>query len=84
MFEVLRATKPGRGGEIQLTDALRVLAQMPADEGGGVRGVIFAGRRYDTGDRVSYLQSVIQLACERPDLGPELRTWLKEFVAELP
>ena len=84
VFEVLRATKPGRGGEIQLTDALRVLAQMPADEGGGVRGVIFAGRRYDTGDRVSYLQSVIQLACERPDLGPELRTWIKEFAAELP
>ncbi|MDA3021498.1 MAG: UTP--glucose-1-phosphate uridylyltransferase [Actinomycetota bacterium] len=84
VFEVLRATKPGRGGEIQLTDALRVLAQMPEDAGGGVRGVVFGGRRYDTGDRVSYLQSVIQMACERPDLGPELRTWLKEFAAELP
>lgn len=84
VFEVLRATKPGRGGEIQLTDALRVLAQLPVVAGGGVRGVIFGGRRYDTGDRISYLQSVIQLACERPDLGPELRTWLKDFAAELP
>ena len=84
VFEVLRLTMPGRGGEIQLTDALRVLATMPGAAGGGVRGVIFQGRRYDTGDRVSYLQSVIQLACERDDLGPDLRRWLKEFTADMP
>ena len=84
VFEVLRHTKPGRGGEIQLTDALRVLATMPADQGGGVHGVVFTGRRYDTGDRLSYLQANIMLASERADLGPELRTWLKAFVADLP
>ena len=84
VFDILRATNPGRGGEIQLTDALRVLAQLPVDQGGGVRGVIVGGRRYDTGDRVSDLQAVIQLACERPDLGPDLRTWLKAFAADLP
>lgn len=84
VFEVLRDTKPGRGGEIQLTDALRVLAAMPADQGGGVHGVVFTGRRYDTGDRLSYLQANIMLASERADLGPELRTWLKAFVADLP
>ena len=83
VFEVLGRTEPGRGGEIQLTDALRVLATMPGDQGGGVRGVIFSGRRYDTGDRSSYLQSIIQLACEREDLGPDLRMWLKEFVASM-
>lgn len=84
VFEVLRATKPGKGGEIQLTDALRQLATMPAEAGGGVRGLVFSGRRYDTGDRLSYLQAIIQLAVNRDDLGPDLRTWLTGFVADLP
>jgi UTP--glucose-1-phosphate uridylyltransferase len=44
---------------------------------------VFSGRRYDTGDRISYLQAVITLAVERDDLGPELRAWLTEFVAGL-
>ena len=82
VFAVLRDTPPGRGGEIQLTDALRVLAQMPVAEGGGVRGVLFHGRRYDTGDRLSYLQAVIRLALERDDLGPALRSWLPTVLEE--
>ncbi len=81
VFDVLRATPPGRGGEIQLTDALRVLATMPAGQGGGVHGLVFDGLRYDTGDRLSYLQASVMLACEREDLGPAFRTWLAEFVA---
>jgi UTP--glucose-1-phosphate uridylyltransferase len=84
VFDVLRRTAPGRGGEIQLTDALRELATMPAAEGGGVTAVIFRGRRYDTGDRADYLRTVIRFACERPDLGPELLAWLRTFVAEAP
>ena len=83
VFEVLEHTKPGRGGEIQLTDALQELAVSDAP-GGGVHGVIFRGRRYDTGDRLDYLKAVIRLASERDDLGPPLRAWLTEFVAELP
>ncbi|MBM3686222.1 MAG: UTP--glucose-1-phosphate uridylyltransferase GalU [Actinobacteria bacterium] len=71
IFSVLARTPPGRGGEIQLTDALRELALA-----GRVHGVLFRGRRYDTGDRLSYLQAVIQLALERDDLGPALRAWL--------
>ena len=84
VFAVLETTEPGRGGEIQLTDALRTLVSgiAPAD-GGGVMGVVFRGRRYDTGDRLSYLQAVVQLACEREDLGPDLVAWLKTFVATL-
>jgi UTP--glucose-1-phosphate uridylyltransferase len=82
VFAVLKETQPGRGGEIQLTDALRTLATMPSEEGGGVRGVVFEGRRYDTGDRLSYLKAVIRLACERDDLGPDLKDWLATFVAE--
>jgi len=81
VFAVLASTKPGRGGEIQLTDALRTLAAMPASEGGGVHGLVFTGRRYDTGDRLSYLQAVITLACERDDLGPPLREWLASFMS---
>ena len=77
VFDVLRTTAPGRGGEIQLTDALQVLAGPPADQGGGLLGVIFRGRRYDTGDRLDYLKTVIRLACERPDLGPDLQQWIR-------
>ena len=81
VFDVLKATPPGRGGEIQLTDALRTLAAMAPDSGGGVHGVVFRGRRYDTGDRLSYLQAVITLAVERDDIGPDLRDWLASFTA---
>src|ERR1700712_113887 len=71
VFDVLRETKPGRGGEIQLTDALRTLATMDPSAGGGVHGVLFRGRRYDTGDRLDYLRTVVRLAFDRDDLGPE-------------
>ena len=81
IFEVLEHTAPGKGGEIQLTDALQTLA---ADPGGpGVHGVIFRGRRYDTGDRLEYIKAIMQLAVDRDDLGPDLREWLKEFAAGL-
>ena len=79
IFDVLRETAPGRGGEIQLTDALATLVE----RGEPVHGVVFSGRRYDTGDRLDYLKAVIRLASERDDLGPPLRSWLREFVADL-
>ncbi len=84
VFDVLATTPPGRGGEIQLTDALKTLAGMPAEDGGGVHGVLFRGRRYDTGDRLDYLRTVVRLASERDDLGPDFVAWLREFVADLP
>ncbi|GAB3201095.1 UTP--glucose-1-phosphate uridylyltransferase GalU [Geodermatophilus arenarius] len=80
VFEVLRETAPGRGGEIQLTDALATLVE----RGEPLHGVVFDGRRYDTGDKLDYLKAVIRLAAEREDLGPALRSWLTEFVADLP
>lgn len=83
IFEVLAATEPGKGGEIQLTDALQAMASGPA-WAGGVHGVVFRGRRYDTGDKLDYIKAIIQLATDRDDLGPELRPWLHRFVAELP
>jgi len=77
VFEVLRRTAPGRGGEIQLTDALQELITHEP-----VHGVVFRGRRYDTGDRLDYLKTVVRLASEREDLGPPLLAWLREWVPQ--
>ena len=82
VFAVLDRTEPGKGGEIQLTDALMEMAN-DVEGTGGVFGVVFRGRRYDTGDKVDYIKAVIQLAAERDDLGPELRPWLAEYAAGL-
>jgi UTP--glucose-1-phosphate uridylyltransferase len=81
IFDVLRTTEPGRGGEIQITDALQRLS---VDEkvAGPVHGVVFKGRRYDTGDRGDYLRAIVRLACEREDLGPDFRVWLRTYVNE--
>jgi UTP--glucose-1-phosphate uridylyltransferase len=75
IFEVLRETPPGRGGEIQLTDAMAAMIGREP-----LHGVIFRGRRYDTGDRLDYLKTVVRLASERDDLGPPLLAWLREWL----
>jgi UTP--glucose-1-phosphate uridylyltransferase len=86
IFDVLRDTPPGRGGEIQLTDALRTLAmddRSAARDGGGVHGVLFRGRRYDTGNKLDYLRTQIQFACDRPDIAPEFVPWLRSYLDNL-
>jgi len=75
VFDILRRTPPGRGGEIQLTDALKVLAQR-----GEVRGVLFHGRRYDTGNKLDYLRTLVHFACERQDLASEFVPWLRKYL----
>ncbi|MBV9856398.1 MAG: UTP--glucose-1-phosphate uridylyltransferase GalU [Streptosporangiaceae bacterium] len=75
VYGILRETPPGRGGEIQLTDALKVLARQ-----GEVRGVLFHGRRYDTGNKLDYLRTMVQFACERPDLASEFIPWLRKYL----
>jgi UTP--glucose-1-phosphate uridylyltransferase len=80
IFEVLRTTAPGRGGEIQVTDAIAAMIDQPGT-GGPVHGIVFRGRRYDTGDKADYLKAVVQLGCDRADLGEDFRAWLTEFVA---
>lgn len=77
IFDAIRRTKPGTGGEIQLTDAMALLLA----EGTPVHGVIHRGVRYDTGVPLGYLQAVVQLACQRDDVGPEFHRWLAEFLA---
>ena len=81
IFGLLENLAPGRGGEIQLTDALAALIDTPTDSGGGVHAVIFRGKRYDTGDKLSYLKSVVSIALDRDDLGPDLRAWLTSYLA---
>jgi UTP--glucose-1-phosphate uridylyltransferase len=83
VFGVLADTPPGRGGEIQLTDALKVLAQRDPADGGGVHGVLFRGRRYDTGNKVDYLRTLVQFACERPDVAGEFVPWLRKYLDNL-
>ena len=84
VFDVLRDTPPGRGGEIQLTDALLTLARMSPAAGGGVHGVLFHGRRYDTGNKLDYLRTMVQFACERSDLAEEIVPWLRKYLDSLP
>jgi UTP--glucose-1-phosphate uridylyltransferase len=79
IFDAIRRIGPGAGGEIQLTDAMALLLK----EGVPTHGVVFRGVRYDTGAPIGYLQAVVQLACQRADLGPSFRDWLTSFVAGL-
>lgn len=75
VFDVLEQTKPGKGGEIQLTDALRVMAH-----NGSVYAYNFTGKRYDTGNKLGYLKATVEFALRRPDLGPQFRQYLKDLL----
>lgn len=77
IFEAISRTQPGSGGEIQLTDAMSLLL----NEGVPVHGIVYRGTRYDTGTPLGYLQTVVQIACQREDLGPEFSRWLADFAA---
>ncbi len=73
IFEKLERVEPGVGGEIQLTDAIALLL---ADQ--AVYGVTFDDGRYDTGTVPSYLETIVELALEREDLGPEFGRFLAD------
>ncbi len=73
VFAILESIPPGAGGEIQLTDALAVLAREQ-----GLLGYRFEGQRYDAGDRLGYLKANIAFALKRPELRDQLRAFLRE------
>jgi UTP--glucose-1-phosphate uridylyltransferase len=75
IFEMIDQVKPGKGGEIQLTDAIMLLT---GDQ--DVYGSVFSGRRFDTGNKLDYLKAVVELAAERDDLGPDFTAYLADFV----
>ncbi|MFD0558016.1 UTP--glucose-1-phosphate uridylyltransferase [Stackebrandtia endophytica] len=77
IFDAIRVTEPGKGGEIQLTDAM---AAMLAN-GTPVHGIVFRGTRHDTGEPGGYLRTIIELAMRRDDLA-SFKDWLTTFVAE--
>jgi UTP--glucose-1-phosphate uridylyltransferase len=72
IWDALERTPLGTGGELQLTDALRLLLQEEK-----VYGYCFEGKRHDTGDKAGFLKATVEFALKRPDLGDDLRTWLK-------
>ncbi|MDO5034638.1 MAG: UTP--glucose-1-phosphate uridylyltransferase [Actinomycetaceae bacterium] len=76
VFEILETLPPGRGGEIQLTDSFQTLIETPEEQGGGVTGVVIRGRRFDTGDKLGYLQAVVEMGLEDPALGEKFREFL--------
>ena len=75
IFEILENTAPGRGGEIQLTDALKVLAQHQ-----DMYAYDFIGKRYDVGDKFGYLQATVEYALRRDDLKDKFVAYLKKLV----
>lgn len=77
IFEILEKTEPGKGGEIQLTDALARLNKRQA-----IYGYQFRGKRYDVGDRLGYLKAIVEIALERPDLKDKFKAYLKSISKE--
>lgn len=78
IFPILGETRPGKGGEIQLTDALKVLAQREA-----VYAYDFEGKRYDLGDKLGFLEATVEFALRREDLGADFKAYLQNLVKTL-
>jgi len=78
IFDAIRDTEPGVGGEIQITDAIGLLNKTQP-----VTGYSFREGRYDCGKPLDYLKATVEIACMRDDLGPAFREYLKGFVATL-
>ena len=72
IFDALEQTLPDEGGEIQLTNGLRILLRTQA-----IYGLAFRGRRYDAGSKLGFLKATVQFALKRPDLAPGFRSYLK-------
>lgn len=78
IFELLENTKPGKGGEIQLTDALCKLAELDT-----VYAYDFEGKRYDVGDKLGFLKATVEFALRREDLGEDFANYLKELTGKM-
>ncbi|MEO5968879.1 MAG: UTP--glucose-1-phosphate uridylyltransferase GalU [Bdellovibrionia bacterium] len=84
IFDCLRKTAPGKGGEIQLTDGLQILAQLGTDlgpnRGGRLLAYQFDGTRYDTGDRLGFIDATLAFALKRPELANGVMTLMKKHL----
>jgi UTP--glucose-1-phosphate uridylyltransferase len=72
IFDCLERTKPGAGNEIQLTDALRLLAKEQ-----GLWAYIYEGISYDAGDKLGFLKATVEIALQNPEFGAAFRSYLK-------
>jgi len=72
IFGILEKTRKGRGGEIQLTDGIRILLEQQP-----VYAYMFEGTRYDAGDKLGFLKATVEFALRRNDLGADFRQYLK-------
>ncbi|MBA2282346.1 MAG: UTP--glucose-1-phosphate uridylyltransferase GalU [Acidimicrobiia bacterium] len=77
IFEKLERVQPGKGGEVQLTDAMAMLL-----DDDGLYGMLTTSDRFDTGDKLEYLKATVRLALRRPDLGPDFGAWLGAYVRD--
>jgi UTP--glucose-1-phosphate uridylyltransferase len=77
IFPILEVTKPGKGGEIQLTDALKTLSESQA-----MYAYQFEGKRYDIGNKLGYLEATVEFALNRPDLAGPFREYLFKLIEE--
>ncbi len=78
IFEILENTRPGAGGEIQLTDAMRELAVTD-----GMVGVEFSGKRYDAGSKLGLMQANVEVALTHPEIGADFKAYLRELAKTL-
>jgi UTP--glucose-1-phosphate uridylyltransferase len=78
IFDHIAGTRAGRGGEIQLTDAMRAQCREAP-----IRAIRFSGRRYDVGSKLDYLRATVELAARREELGPDFRAFIRDFAKEL-
>ena len=78
IYGILEKTRPGAGGEIQLTDAMAVLARTS-----GMTGVDFTGRRYDMGNKLGVMQAQVETALRHPEIGEAFRAYLSELAQTL-
>ena len=78
IFTILENTKPGVGGEIQLTDAMREIARTE-----GMTAVEFEGKRYDMGNKFGILQAQIEVGLDHPETAEQLKAYIKELASQL-
>lgn len=84
IYPVLERTAPGKGNEIQLTDALRTIARGEGPVGEQpVYGVVFKGRRYDTGDKADWIKANVLLGVDHHEIGEEMRSWIVDYAEKL-
>ena len=74
VFDFLEKTKPGRGGEIQLTDALLALANEMS-----LYALVYEGKSYDAGDKLGFLKATVEFGLGNPEFGKDFREYLKEL-----